>query len=120
MKKNALRYGYQKSYDEVADHLGVDYMYLSVKCGTSRGSYIAWMCREILCLRWNDLSHTNREILTNILLVVLNNNLGKALPELYDNKLLVFPDPYLNRLAEVLSARAPFASKYTNEGIIDE
>lgn len=100
----------QKSYQSLADDLGISYQVLSSKCNIERGTYLCWICREILCTQWHMLRDTQKTYLFEIMRIILNpgNRQSSVLNSLVENKLLVFNDSYLNQLANILGARSPF------------
>ena len=75
-----------------------------------RKLFICWISREILMHEFDNLYKEDREILIRILktLCTISINFGNGANDLFNEQLIVFKEPTLNRLAKRYAAKNPF------------
>lgn len=99
---------------EIAELLNVHHNVLSRKCSPYRGNFLCWLCREILSNAPLSISNDDRNLLLDILRIsVINGNVfSGTCAHLFNNKLLGFESPILQKLAKAYSYNNPHNIKY--------
>lgn len=100
---------HQLKYAKLAEMLDVELSYLSYKCGRARGTHLAWILREIICCKWENLNSRQQDMAFSMLSTVINPEIRNSslLSELFDAGFLVFADPMLQRYATELKSNTP-------------
>ena len=96
---------------ELSGELCIDARHLSRRCSKIRGSYLAWMTREILLRDYERLLTEDRDLLFHILKVIITDGSRKSnvLDDLFRKGFLVYRSDYLNRLAKLYSKSCRWA-----------
>lgn len=90
---------------ELCSILNISSEVLYRRSGTNRGTFLIWVCREILVRASDRLSGDERNTLIETMRTCVSDGavMGNVLNNLFINKLLVFDSPVLNRLVKTYS-----------------
>lgn len=99
---------------DIAEELCIDVTRLNMKCSKHKGTFLAWLSREILTREYDRLWPSDREELLDILRIMVTDGYkgSNMVSDLFNNKRLGFMSPSLNRLSLSYSHGNPFGIKF--------
>jgi hypothetical protein len=101
------------NYKEISALINIKESIISSRCNTTAGCYMAWICREILCCRYYQLTKFEKQVLIEILQIICDTrsktNVGKKFIYTFERGLLVFPTINLRNYEKVHATKGnPF------------
>ena len=96
-------------HGQLASILNVPSIVLSRKSGKARGSFLVWICREILINASSILSEEDKNVLIDMLRLCMCDQaiIGGVLSTAFNNRILTFESPIINRLIRDYSYKNP-------------